>query len=66
MIRYHGLPEGADASFFLCKELSPGYLDDVSGEYATPSAYFIPFERPEEFELYDKTFPYKEKLKLSG
>ena len=23
-IRYHDLPEGADDSFFLCKELSPG------------------------------------------
>ena len=23
-IRYHGLPEGADASYFLCKELIPG------------------------------------------
>ena len=25
-IRYHGVPEGEDASFFLCKELIPGYL----------------------------------------
>ena len=25
-IRYHDLPEGADASFFLCKELIPGIL----------------------------------------
>ena len=24
-IRYHDLPEGADDSFFLCKELIPGY-----------------------------------------
>ena len=23
-IHYHGLPEGEDASFFLCKELVPG------------------------------------------
>lgn len=30
-IRYHGLPEGADASFFLCKELIPGYLDGKIG-----------------------------------
>ncbi|MBQ7025229.1 MAG: N-acetyltransferase, partial [Peptococcaceae bacterium] len=28
-IRYHGLPEGADDSFFLCKELIPGYLDGI-------------------------------------
>ena len=36
-IRYHGLAEGEDASFFLCKELIPGYLDGITGEYATPS-----------------------------
>ena len=29
-IRYHGLPEGADDSFFLCKELIPGYLDGIA------------------------------------
>ena len=34
-IRYHGLPEGEDASFFLCKELKEGYLDGITGEYAT-------------------------------
>ena len=32
-IRYHGLDEGEDASFFLCKELISGYLDGVTGEY---------------------------------
>ena len=31
-IRYHGLPDGADASFFLCKELAPGFLKDIRGE----------------------------------
>lgn len=62
-IRYHGLPEGEDASFFLCKELVPGYLDGVSGEYATPSGYFVDEAAVEEF---DKGFPYKEKLKLPG
>ena len=34
-IRYHDLPEDADASFFLCKELMPGYLDGVTGVYQT-------------------------------
>lgn len=62
-IRYHGLPEGEDASFFLCKELIPGYLDDVVGEYATPQGYFVD---EEEAERFDKNFPYKEKLKLPG
>lgn len=60
-IRYHGLPEGADASFFLCKELENGYLDGVSGEYTPPKGYFVDEAEAEEF---DKQFPPKEKLKL--
>ena len=62
-IRYHGLPEGEDASFFLCKELIPGYLDGVTGEYAMPQGYFVDEAEAENF---DKQFPYKEKLKLPG
>ena len=62
-IRYHGLPEGEDASFFLCKELIPGYLDGITGEYATPRGYFVDEAEAEEF---DKSFPYKEKKKLPG
>lgn len=62
-IRYHGLPEGADASFFLCKELIPGYLSGITGEYGPPSGYFVDVDEAEEF---DKQFPYKEKLKLPG
>ena len=62
-IRYHGLPEGEDASFFLCKELVPGYLDGITGEYATPEGYLVDEQEAEEF---DKQFPYKEKKKLPG
>ena len=62
-IRYHGLPEGEDASFFLCKELIRGYLDGVTGEYATPQGYFVDKTEAEKF---DKEFPAKEKLKLPG
>lgn len=62
-IRYHGLPEGADSSFFLCKELISGYLDGISGEYSTPKGYFFDESGLEEF---DKQFPYKEKLVLPG
>lgn len=65
-IRYHGLPEGEDASFFLCKELEQGYLDGVTGEYATPDGYFAVDNDPEGFEKYDALFPVKEKLKLPG
>ncbi len=60
-ICYHGLPEGEDASFFLCKELLDGYLDGITGEYKTPDVYFVDEAKAEEF---DKTFPPKEKLKL--
>ena len=62
-IRYHGLPEGEDASFFLCIELEEGYLDGITGEYATPSGYFVDEKEAEEF---DKLFPEKEKLVLPG
>ena len=65
-IRYHGLPEGADASFFLCKELIPGYLSDITGEYAAPKGYSACDEYPNEFAVYEAGFPYKEKRKLSG
>ncbi|MBO4318763.1 MAG: N-acetyltransferase [Mailhella sp.] len=65
-IRYHGLPDGADASFFLCKELIPGYLDGVSGEYATPEGYFAAEREPEDFARFDALFPAKVKLKLPG
>ena len=53
-IRYHGLEEGQDASFFLCKELIPGYLNGISGEYATPEGYSVDEKEAEEF---DKMFP---------
>lgn len=62
-VRYHGLPEGEDASFFLCKELKEGFLAGVSGEYSTPQGYFVNEEECEEF---DKLFPPKQKLRLPG
>ena len=62
-IRYHDMPEDEDASFFLCKELTPGYLDGVTGEYIPPQGYFVDEAKAEEF---DTEFPYKEKLKLPG
>ena len=62
-IRYHDLPEGADDSFFLCRELITGYLDGVTGVYQTPAGYYVDDADVEEF---DKDFPPKEKLKLPG
>ena len=62
-IRYHDLPEDADASFFLCLELIPGYLDGITGVYQTPQGYYVDENEAEEF---DKSFPPKVKLKLPG
>lgn len=68
-IKYHGLPEGMEADFFLCKELKPGYLDGITGVYATPKPYFVAEENPEDFEKFEREFNLKnplEKLKLPG
>ena len=62
-IRYHDLPEDADSSFFLCKELIPGYLDGITGVYQTPQGYYV---KEEDVETFDKDFPPKKKLKLPG
>ena len=68
-IKYHGLPEGMAADFFLCKELKSGYLDGITGVYATPEPYFVAEENPEDFEKFEGEFNLKnplEKLKLPG
>ena len=62
-IRYHDLPEDADSSFFLCRELIPGYLDGITGVYQTPQGYYVDDKDVEEF---DRAFPQKVKLKLPG
>ncbi len=68
-VKYHGLPEGMAADFFLCKELKSGYLDGITGVYATPEPYFVAEENPEDFEKFEREFNLKnplEKLKLPG
>lgn len=62
-IRYHDLPEGADSSFFLCRELKSGYLDGITGVYQTPAGYYVD---DADVEAFDRDFPEKEKLKLPG
>ena len=62
-IRYHDLPEDADSSFFLCRELIPGYLEDVTGVYQTPRGYYVD---DADVEAFDRRFPPKQKLKLPG
>ena len=65
-IRYHDLPEDADASFFLCRELIPGYLRGITGVYGPPEGYYAAERNPEGFEAFDAQFPSKKKLKLPG
>ena len=62
-LRYHGLPAGADDSFFLCRELRPGALAGVTGEYATAPGYLVD---EAEAEAFDRAFPPREKRKLPG
>ena len=62
-IRYHDLPEGADDSFFLCKELIPGYLYGIPGVYQTPRGYYVDDADGEDI---DKAFRPREKLRLPG
>lgn len=62
-IRYNDLSSDADTSFFLCKELIPGYLDGITGAYRTPEIYYVDDSAVGE---YDKSFPPKKKLKLPG
>lgn len=62
-IRYPGVPEGVETSFFLACELVDGYLNNAKGEYAPSKAYEID---PKDVEEFDKTFPPKQKLKLPG
>lgn len=62
-LRYHGLPEGADDSFFLCRELIPGYLDGIAGIYHTPEVYYVD---DKDVEIFDAAFPPKEKKVLPG
>lgn len=62
-VRYADDP---DASYFLIKELIPGFLDGVSGSYKDPEGYFVCEKDPQGFEAFEATFPEKEKLRLPG
>ena len=62
-VRYADDPE---ADYFLIKELTPGFLDGISGTYKDPEGYFVCEKNPDAFERFEATFPKKEKLKLPG
>ena len=62
-VRYADDPE---ADYFLIRELTPGFLDGISGTYKDPEGYFACEKDPEGFEQFEATFPKKEKRKLPG
>ena len=62
-VRYADDPE---ADYFLIKELTPGFLDGISGTYKDPEGYFVCEKDPEGFAQFEAGFPAKEKLKLPG
>lgn len=62
-VRYADDPE---ADYFLIRELTPGFLDGISGTYKDPVGYFVCEKDPEGFERFEETFPKKEKRKLTG
>lgn len=61
-IYYFAEPREAQSPYFLVKELKEGYLDGITGTYRPPEGYFIDEDEAEQF---DKSFPPKEKLKIS-
>ncbi|MBQ9888679.1 MAG: GNAT family N-acetyltransferase [Bacteroidales bacterium] len=68
-IHYHDMPQDEEVPFFLAQELIPGWLKSNGiGEayYCPPKGYFVADENPEAFNIYEASFPTKEKLRLPG
>lgn len=62
----HCYRDDPEAEYFLIKELTPGFLNGISGTYKDPEGYFICEKDPQGFKRFEDTFPKKEKLKLPG
>lgn len=62
-IYYAANPE---ADYFLIRELTPGFLNGISGTYRDPEGYSVCEQDPQAFEKFDAEFPPKVKLKLPG
>lgn len=60
-VHYFAEPRSAEVPYFLIKELEPGFLNGITGEYQDPEGYFVD---DAEAEAFDVQFPPKEKLKL--
>ena len=62
-IHYYAEPREAEVPYFLCRELTPGYLTGIEGVYHTPRGYFVDETEAENF---DRQFPPRKKEKLPG
>ena len=68
-IHYHDMPQDEEVPFFLAQELIPGWLKSNGIDeayYCPPKGYFVADENPEAFNIYEASFPPKEKLRLPG
>jgi len=65
-IHYHSEPPESEVPFFLAQELIPGYIKGIEGTYTPPKGYFVAEDHPEDFAIYEATFPKKEKHLLPG
>jgi len=61
-----GQPKESEVPYFLALELIPGYWGNREGTYCPPKGYFVADENPEAFEVYEATFPKKEKAFQEG
>lgn len=62
-IHYYAEPREAQVPYFLICELTPGFLDGITGTYKDPEGYYV---SETEAEAFDTQFPPKQKLKLPG
>lgn len=62
-IHYFAEPRENEVPYFLIRELTPGFLDGISGTYRDPEGYFVD---EGEAEAFDAQFPPKEKRRLPG
>lgn len=62
-VHYDALPRTETVPYFLIKELTPGFLDGVTGTYRDPDGYFV---KDEDVEAFDTAFSPKVKQKLAG
>lgn len=53
----------SEVPYFLIKEFDTEYLNGIPCEYRDPAEYFVADKNKDEFERYETTFPYREKVK---